>query len=265
MLQIKNIETWYDLIRALHGISFEVREGQIVALLGSNGAGKTTTLKSIMQILEDDDQPEKGSIEFLGKRIDTKDTEEIVRMGISYVPEGREVFPELTVLENIQMGAYTRRDKEGIKADMEMVFRHFPILRERKGQDAGYLSGGEQQMLAIGRALMSRPKLLMLDEPSLGLSPLLTKQIFNIIRDINQEGVTVLLVEQNVNMALKYADFALLMENGRIVRADKPEALLEDEDVKRFYLGIDTDEEQGADGYRKAKSSKRYRRKVRFR
>ena len=264
MLKIKNIETWYDLIRALHGISFEIKEGDIVTLLGSNGAGKTTTLKSIMQILEDDDQPEKGSIEFLGERIDRKDTEEIVRMGISYVPEGREVFPELTVLENLLMGAYTRKDRSEIKKDIEDVFRHFPILRERQKQEAGYMSGGEQQMLAIGRALMSRPKLLMLDEPSLGLSPLLTKQIFNIIRDINKEGVTILLVEQNVNMALKYADFALLMESGRIVRADKPDVLLEDEDVKRFYLGIDT-EETTADGYRKAQSSKRYRRKVRFR
>ncbi|MDD3250302.1 MAG: ATP-binding cassette domain-containing protein, partial [Smithellaceae bacterium] len=157
MLSIKNIETWYDLIRALHGISFEIQEGQIVALLGSNGAGKTTTLKTIMRILEDDDQPEKGTIEFLGKRIDRMDTEEIVRLGISYVPEGREVFPELTVMENIQMGAYTRRDREGIAKDIEGVFRQFPILSERRNQQAGHLSGGEQQMLAIGRALMSRP------------------------------------------------------------------------------------------------------------
>ena len=264
MLKIKNIETWYDLIRALHGISFEIKEGDIVTLLGSNGAGKTTILKSIMQILEDDDQPEKGSIEFLGERIDRKDTEEIVRMGISYVPEGREVFSELTVLENLQMGAYTRKDRKEIKKDIEDVFKHFPILRERQKQEAGHMSGGEQQMLAIGRALMSRPKLLMLDEPSLGLSPLLTKQIFNIIQEINKGGVTILLVEQNVNMALKYADFAFLLESGRIVRADKPAVLLEDEDVKRFYLGIDT-EETTADGYRKAQSSKRYRRKVRFR
>jgi branched-chain amino acid transport system ATP-binding protein len=257
MLKVKNIETWYDLIRALHGISFEVKEGDIVTLLGSNGAGKTTTLKTIMQILEDEDQPEKGSIDFLGERIDKKDTEEIVRMGITYVPEGREVFPELTVMENIQMGAYTRKDRKNIKGDIERVFSHFPILKERKEQQAGYLSGGEQQMLAIGRALMSRPKLMMLDEPSLGLSPLLTKQIFNIIQDINREGVTILLVEQNVNMALKYANFAFLMENGRIVRADKPEILREDEDVKEFYLGIAT--ETSVKGY------KRYRRKVRFR
>ena len=256
MLAVKNIETWYDLIRALHGISFEIKQGDIVALLGSNGAGKSTTLKTIMRLL-DDDQPEKGTIEFMGKRIDRMDTEEIVRLGISYVPEGREVFPELTVMENILMGSYTRGDRKGVQEDIETVLNQFPILRERRNQQAGYLSGGEQQMLAIGRALMSRPKLLMLDEPSLGLSPLLTKEIFTIIRNINAQGVTILLVEQNVNMALKYSTYAFLMENGRIVRADKPEVLREDEDVKEFYLGIAT--EQSVKGY------KRYRRKVRFR
>ena len=256
MLAVRNIETWYDMIRALHGISIEIKEGDIVTLLGSNGAGKSTTLKTIMRLL-DDDQPEKGSIEFLGERIDRKNTEEIVRMGISYVPEGREVFPELTVMENIRMGAFTRRDKGKIKEDMEGILSRFSILRERKNQEAGYLSGGEQQMLAIARALMSRPKLLMLDEPSLGLSPLLTKEIFQIIQYINKEGVTILLVEQNVNMALKYAHYAYLMENGRIVRADKPEVLREDEDVKEFYLGIAA--ETSVKGY------KRYRRKVRFR
>jgi branched-chain amino acid transport system ATP-binding protein len=256
MLSVRNIETWYDLIRVLHGISFEIEEGQIVALLGSNGAGKTTILKTIMRLL-DDDQPEKGTIEFLGKRIDRKDTDEIVRMGISYVPEGREVFPELTVMENIVMGAFTRKDRKSIRDDIEAVFRQFPILKERRNQQAGHLSGGEQQMLAIGRALMSRPRLLMLDEPSLGLSPILTREIFTIIENINKEGVTILLVEQNVNMALKYSDFAFLMENGRILRADKPEVLREDEDVKEFYLGISTD--TSVKGY------KRYRRKVRFR
>jgi len=256
MLAIRNIETWYDMIRVLHGISFEIKEGDVVTLLGSNGAGKSTTLKTIMRLLEDD-QPEKGSIEFLGNRIDKMDTEEIVRMGISYVPEGREVFPELTVMENILMGAFTRRDKGQIKEDMEGILNHFPILKERTNQEAGYLSGGEQQMLAIARALMSRPKLLMLDEPSLGLSPILTKEIFKIIQNINREGVTILLVEQNVNMALKYAHYAYLMENGRIVRADKPEVLREDADVKEFYLGIAT--ETSVKGY------KRYRRKVRFR
>ena len=256
MLAVKNIETWYDLIRALHGISFEIKQGAIVALLGSNGAGKTTTLKTIMRLL-DDDQPEKGTIEFMGKRIDRMDTEEIVRLGISYVPEGREVFPELTVMENILMGSYTRKDRRGIQEDIEAVLKQFPILRERKNQQAGLMSGGEQQMLAIGRALMSHPKLLMLDEPSLGLSPLLTKEIFNIIQNINKQGVTILLVEQNVNMALKYSHFAYLLENGRIVRADKPEVLREDQDIKEFYLGIAT--EQSVKGY------KRYRRKVRFR
>jgi len=260
MLRVNNIETWYDLIRALHGISFEVKQGDIVALLGSNGAGKSTTLKTIMRLLYDlkKEQPEKGTIEFMGERIDRKSTDEIVRMGISYVPEGREVFPELSVLENITMGAYTRRDRKGIKEDIDNVFDHFPILKERKDQEAGHLSGGEQQMLAIARALMSRPKLLMLDEPSLGLSPVLTQEIFNIIRTINEKhGVTILLVEQNVNMALKYANFAFLLENGRIVRAERPEILREDDDVKEFYLGIA--KETSVKGY------KRYRRKVRFR
>jgi branched-chain amino acid transport system ATP-binding protein len=260
MLKVKNIETWYDLIRALHGISFEIKQGDIVALLGSNGAGKSTTLKTIMRLLYDlkEEQPEKGTIEFMGERIDRKDTDEIVKMGISYVPEGREVFPELTVLENITIGAYTRKDKKNIQSDLENVFHHFPILKERVKQQAGLMSGGEQQMLAIGRALMSRPKLLMLDEPSLGLSPLLTQEIFGIIRNINQkDGVTIFLVEQNVNMALKYSNYAYLLENGRIVRADKPQVLREDEDIKEFYLGIAT--EQSVKGY------KRYRRKVRFR
>jgi branched-chain amino acid transport system ATP-binding protein len=260
MLKVNNIETWYDLIRALHGISFEINQGDIVALLGSNGAGKSTTLKTIMRLFYDakEQQPEKGSIEFLGKRIERKETDEIVKMGIGYVPEGREVFPELTVLENLTMGAYTRNDKAGIKDDLENVFHHFPILEERTKQQAGLMSGGEQQMLAIGRALMSRPKLLMLDEPSLGLSPLLTHEIFRIIKNINEkDGVTILVVEQNVNMALKYAHFAYLLENGRIVRADKPEVLREDEDIKEFYLGISS--EQSVKGY------KRYRRKVRFR
>jgi branched-chain amino acid transport system ATP-binding protein len=260
MLKVNNIETWYDLIRALHGISFEVGQGDIVTLLGANGAGKTTILKTIMRLLYDlkQEQPEKGTIEFLGERIERKNTDEIVRMGISYVPEGREVFPELSVLENIMMGAYTRKDKQGIRDDMERMFGYFPILRDRQKQQAGLLSGGEQQMLAIGRALMSRPRLLMLDEPSLGLSPLLISQIFQIICDINRkDGITILLVEQNVNMALKHAHFAYMIENGRIVRAEKPEILKEDEDVKEFYLGIAR--ETSAKGY------KRYRRKVRFR
>jgi len=260
MLKLNNIETWYDIIRVLHGISLEIRKGDIVALLGTNGAGKSTTLKTIMRVLYDErkEQPEKGTIEFKGLRIDRKDPAEIVKMGISLVPEGREVFPELTVWENIIMGAYLRNDRKKIKEDVERVYNYFPILKERSNQEAGYLSGGEQQMLAIGRALMSNPQMLLLDEPSLGLSPLLTTEIFEIIKNINKrDGVSILLVEQNVNMALQYADFAYLMENGRIVRADKPQVLLEDEDVKEFYLGIST--EVSVKGY------KRYRRKVRFR
>jgi branched-chain amino acid transport system ATP-binding protein len=260
VLRLNNIETWYDIIRVLHGISLEVRQGDIVALLGTNGAGKSTTLKTIVRALYDErkEQPEKGTIEFKGLRIDRKDPAEIVRMGISLVPEGREVFPELTVWENIIMGAYLRKDRKKIKEDIKRVFNYFPILQERTNQEAGYLSGGEQQMLAIGRALMSNPRMLLLDEPSLGLSPLLTTEIFEIINNINkQDGVSILLVEQNVNMALQYADFAYLMENGRVVRADKPKVLLEDDDVKEFYLGIST--ETSVKGY------KRYRRKVRFR
>jgi branched-chain amino acid transport system ATP-binding protein len=260
MLKVNNVETWYDLIRALHGISFEVSQGSIVALLGANGAGKSTTLKTIMRLLYDlkEEQPEKGTIEFMGERIDRKSTDQIVRMGLSYVPEGREVFPELSVWDNIMMGAYTRRDRAEIAQDIERIFTYFPILKERRQQEAGLLSGGEQQMLAIGRALMSRPKMLMLDEPSLGLSPLLICEIFAIISDINsREGVTILLVEQNVNMALKHSHFAYLMENGRIVRADKPEILREDEDVKEFYLGIAKEAS--------VRGVKRYRRKVRFR
>jgi len=257
VLKVKNIETWYDLVRALHGISLEIKEGEVVALLGSNGAGKTTTLKSIMRLLDDDNQPEKGSIEFLGTRIDRLDTEQIVRMGISLVPEGREIFPELTVVENISMGAVTRKDWREIKKEIEKYSTKFPILNIRRNQEAGYLSGGEQQMLAIVRGLMSRPKLLMLDEPSLGLSPLLVKQVFNVLKDINNEGITILLVEQNANVALKYSQYGFLMENGRIVRAGRSVELREDEDIKEFYLGIK--KEVSVKGYQ------RYRRKVRFR
>ena len=197
MLKVKNIETWYDLIRALHGISFEISQGDVVALLGSNGAGKTTTLKTIMRLFYDlkEEQPEKGTIEFLGERIDRKDTAHIVRMGISYVPEGREVFPELTVLENIMMGAYTRKDRKNIKLDLENVFNHFPLLKTRSNQQAGLMSGGEQQMLAIGRSPLFRPRPLKPVVPSLGLSPLLTQEIFNIIKNINEkDGVTIILV-----------------------------------------------------------------------
>jgi branched-chain amino acid transport system ATP-binding protein len=255
LLKVKNIETLYGLIMAIRGVSLEVQEGQIAAILGANGAGKTTILKTIMGLLED--QPDKGTIEFLGRRIDGKDTEEIVRLGISYVPEGREVFPELSVDENLRMGAYIRKDKKSVKEDYSRVIGHFPVLSQRKTQWAGTLSGGEQQMLAMGRALMTKPKLLMLDEPSLGLSPLLVQEIFRIIKTIKGEGTTVLLVEQNAKMALKISDYGFVLENGRIVAANTPDILLEDEDVKEFYLGIRS--EESVKGYQRWKKKKRWR------
>ena len=255
LLEIKNIETYYGLIYALRGVSLSVPEGKTTAILGSNGAGKSTLLKTVMGLL--DDQPDKGTIEFEGKRIDRKDPEVIVRRGISYVPEGREVFEELTVHENLLMGAYIRRDRAGVRNDTETIFKHFPVLRERQDQWAGTLSGGEQQMLAIGRALMNRPKLLFLDEPSLGLSPLLVKDIFSIIKAINKEGVTILLVEQNARMALSIAHIGLVMETGRFVLKGSAEELREDEDVQEFYLGMKTDE--SAKGYQRWKRKKRWR------
>lgn len=256
ILKVKNIETlYYGLIKALRGISLDVQEGTISVILGANGAGKTTTLKTIMGLLED--QPDKGTIEFMDKRIDGMDAEDIVNLGIAMVPEGREVFPELTVKENLWMGAYIRKDKRGVQEDLDRVYRYFPILKERSGQQAGYLSGGEQQMLAIGRALMTRPKLLMLDEPSLGLSPILVREIFKIIQTINQEGTTILLVEQNARMALGIAHFGYVLETGRIVLANKPEILVEDEDVKEFYLGIKS--EVSGKGYQRWRRKKRWR------
>lgn len=255
MLKVKNIETYYGPILAVRGVSMEVQEAQIAAILGPNGAGKTTILKTIMGLLED--QPDKGNIEFDGKRIDGKDAEQIVRMGISYVPEGREVFPELTVDENLRMGAFSRTDRARIKEDYQRVLKHFPILASRKNQWAGTLSGGEQQMLAIGRALMARPKLLMLDEPSLGLSPILVREIFRIIQELNQEGITILLVEQNARMALRIAHFGFVLENGRIVLANTPDVLMQDQDVREFYLGIRS--EQSAKGYQRWKRKKRWR------
>jgi branched-chain amino acid transport system ATP-binding protein len=255
LLEIKNIETFYGLIYALRGVSLTVDEGTVTAILGNNGAGKSTILKTSMGLL--DDQPDKGTIEFQGKRIDGKDTEVIVRRGISYVPEGREVFEELTVRENLMMGAYTRRDRSGIKKDVDAIFGHFPVLKERHGQWAGTLSGGEQQMLAMGRALMNRPKLLFLDEPSLGLSPILVQEIFNIIQTINEQGVTILLVEQNARMALSISDMGLILENGRFVMKGKSEELMEDRDVKEFYMGIRS--EESAKGFQRWKRKKRWR------
>ncbi len=240
MLKVKNIETWYDLIRALHGISFEINKGDVVALLGSNGAGKTTILKTIMRLFYDlkEEQPEKGSIEFLGQRIDRKDTADIVRMGIGYVPEGREVFPELTVMENINIGAYTRNDKKGIQSDLENVFTHFPILKQRMNQQAGLMSGGEQQMLAIGRGLISKPRVLLLDEPSLGLAPIIVQEIFRVIRQIHEEeGVSILLVEQNARKALGVARYGYILELGKVAIEGNACDLKNDERVRAAYLG----------------------------
>jgi branched-chain amino acid transport system ATP-binding protein len=255
LLEIRNVETYYDLIYALRGISLSVEAGRITTILGNNGAGKSTILKTVMGLIED--QPDKGQIHFAGKRIDGKETEWIMRRGIAFVPEGREVFEELTVQENLLLGAYTRRDRREIQSDMEWIYSLFPILRDRTRQWAGTLSGGEQQMLAIGRALMSRPKMLLLDEPSLGLSPLLVKEIFAIIETINAKGVTILLVEQNARMALSVAHEGLILENGRFVLQGTSAQLLADENVQEFYLGVRS--EAAVKGYQRWKRKKAWR------
>ncbi len=254
ILETKSIEIYYGKIMVVRGLSLSVEKGEIRAILGANGAGKSTTLKTIMGYL--DDQPEKGSVWFKGKRIDGLDTEKIVPMGIAYVPEGREVFPELTLKENLVMGAYTRSDSR-VGDDMERVFTYFPLLKDRLKQQAGTLSGGEQQMLAIGRALMSNPELMILDEPSLGLSPLLVSEIFGIIKSINEAGTTILLVEQNAKKALSVAHHAFIMETGRIVLEGPPEKLMQNEDVQEFYLGMKT--ETSVKGYQRYKRKKRWR------
>ena len=233
MLKIDNIDVDYGAIHALKGISLEVNEGEIVTLIGANGAGKSTTLRTISGLLK----PKTGSITFLGQSIAGVRAHEIVKKGISQVPEGRRVFAEMTVMENLDLGAFVRKDKAGIQQDLKHVFELFPRLEERKNQSAGTLSGGEQQMLAMGRALMSRPKLLLLDEPSMGLAPLLIKEIFNIIVDINKSGTTVLLVEQNANMALSIANRAYVLETGRITLSGKAQDLAASEDVRKAYLG----------------------------
>jgi len=255
LLDIKNIETYYGLIYAIRGASLTVEEGTVTAILGNNGAGKSTILKTVMGLIED--QPDKGAIEYMGRRIDGMDTEDIVQLGISYVPEGREVFEELSVRENLLMGAYTRKDKLGVEGDLERMYEYFPVLRERETQWAGTLSGGEQQMLAIARGLMTRPRLLLLDEPSLGLSPILVKEIFKIIRTINDEGVTILLVEQNARMALNVSQAGLILENGRFVMKGKSEDLKEDKDVKEFYMGVRS--EASLKGYQRWKRKKAWR------
>ena len=233
MLKIDNIDVYYGAIHALKGISLEVKEGEIVTLIGANGAGKATPRRTISRLLK----PKTGSITFLGQDIAGVRAHEIVKKGISQVPEGRRVFAEMTVMEHLDLGAFVRKDKAGIQQDLKHVFELFPRLEERKNQSAGTLSGGEQQMLAMGRALMSRPKLLLLDEPSMGLAPLLIKEIFNIIVDINKSGTTVLLVEQNANMALSIANRAYVLETGRITLSGSAKELAASEDVRKAYLG----------------------------
>ncbi len=234
MLKIRDLYTAYGPIMALRGVSIDVPDGKIVTLLGANGAGKSTTLRTISGLVH----PVKGSIEFLGRSISNRSPEEVVEIGISQVPEGREIFFELSVMENLQLGSYVRRDAKGVRADIERVFQYFPILTERRKQQAGTLSGGEQQMLAIGRALMARPRLLLLDEPSLGLAPIVTQSIFEIIKTLNEnEGITVLLVEQNARLALGIAQYGYVLEIGRVVLEDTGENLRKNEDVRRVYLG----------------------------
>jgi branched-chain amino acid transport system ATP-binding protein len=253
VLKLTNIEAAYGPVKAIRGVSLEVKSGSIVAVLGANGAGKSTVLKTISGILD----LQKGSIVFGNEPIHNRDPAQIVRRGICHVPEGREVFPLLSVHDNLMMGAYTRSDRDGVARDLETVYGYFPRLRERAQQEAGQLSGGEQQMLAISRALMGRPKLMLLDEPSLGLSPKLTLEIFDIIRRINREqGTTILLVEQNAHVALATADHGYVLEVGRIVLEDTCARLREKEDVKEFYLGM---KEAGARGERRWKKRKTWR------
>lgn len=251
VLTMKNIETFYGPIMAIRGVSIEVPQGQIVTILGANGAGKTTLMKTVSGVMD----PDKGQVVLEGKEIQGKDPDHIVRAGIAHVPEGREVFPFLTVHENLMMGAYTRKDRENISADIEMVFEYFPILKERRDQQAGTMSGGQQQMLAIGRGLMAKPKVMLLDEPSLGLSPLLVQEIFTIIKRLNREqGVTMMLVEQNANVALKAAHYGYVLEIGRIVMAGEAKKLLASQDIQEFYLGQTGDSQRGQKRWKRKKT-----------
>lgn len=233
MLEVNNLHVYYGVIHALKGISFEVDQGEVIALIGANGAGKTTTLQTVTGLLP----AKQGSIIFEGKDITRVPAHKIVEMGIAHVPEGRRVFSQLSVYDNLKMGAFTRKDKNEIEESLEMVYQRFPRLKERRGQRAGTLSGGEQQMLAMGRALMSDPELLMLDEPSMGLAPILVDQIFEIIVNLNKAGTTILLVEQNAQMALSVADRAYVIETGRITLSGTGEELAKSEAVKKAYLG----------------------------
>ena len=253
LLAVSNLETYYGPIMAIRGVSFDVPERAVVTILGANGAGKSTILKTVSGVMD----PQKGTVTFAGREIQGMDPDKVTRLGISHVPEGREVFPFLSVRENLRMGAFTRKDAGGVAEDLELVYSYFPILRARAEQRAGSLSGGEQQMLAISRALMARPRMMLLDEPSLGLSPRLVKEIFEIIARINRErGVTVLLVEQNANMALHIAAYGYVLEVGRIVMEDTCARLLEKEDIKEFYLGM---KESGVRGTRRWKRKKTWR------
>ncbi len=233
MLEIKDIEVYYGMIQAIKGISFEVNEGEVIALIGANGAGKTTILHTITGLLS----PKKGSVVFEGKDITKIPAHKIVSLGMAHVPEGRRVFAELSVYENLKMGAYTRKDKNEVGETLKMVYERFPRLQERKNQLAGTLSGGEQQMLAMGRALMSHPKIIVMDEPSMGLSPILVNEIFDIIQEVSAGGTTVLLVEQNAKKALSIADRAYVLETGNIVLEGKAEELMNDDSIKKAYLG----------------------------
>ena len=253
LLKIRNIESYYGPIMAIRGVSLDVPKGGIVTVLGANGAGKTTLMKTISGVMD----PEKGQILFEGEEIQGSEPHTIVERGIVHVPEGREVFPLLTVNENLTLGGYTRSDKAEIEHDREMVFSYFPILKERRNQEAAFLSGGQQQMLAIGRGLMARPKIMLLDEPSLGLSPILVQEIFAILKRLNEEqNVTMMLVEQNAKVALELAHDGYVMEIGRIVMQGKAAELIESEDIQNFYLGV---QEEGAREERRWKRKKTWR------
>ena len=233
MLSVKDLEVHYGMIKAIKGVSFDVNQGEVIALIGANGAGKTTILHTVSGLL----QPSKGSVIFEGQDITKIPAHKIVSLGMAHVPEGRRVFSQLTVLENLKLGAYTRKDKNEMEETLKMIYKRFPRLEERKNQISGTLSGGEQQMLAMGRALMSHPKIILMDEPSMGLSPIFVEEIFNIIRDISASGTTVLLVEQNAKKALNIADRAYVLETGNIILEGDAKELMNDESVKKAYLG----------------------------